>query len=146
HSLSIISATSFPTKASIDSVVIAVIGGIGLLSGPFLGAAVVQGATFLPLDSAGLAATSLGQLLIIMYLPGGLGSLVTPIRDRLAGFLARTAGVDVEAAYAAERGFNATGTGSGPAPVLSAGHRRHRAASSGALLEAHGLRKSFGGV
>ncbi|MDP9181698.1 MAG: ATP-binding cassette domain-containing protein [Actinomycetota bacterium] len=146
HSLSIISATSFPTKASIDAVVIAVIGGIGLLSGPFLGAAVVQGATFLPLDSAGLAATALGQLIIIMYLPGGLGSLVTPVRDRLAGFLARRAGVDVEAAYNAERGFNTSGTGSGPAPVLGAGHRRHRAQSTGALLEAHELRKSFGGV
>ncbi|HUR51644.1 MAG TPA: ATP-binding cassette domain-containing protein [Mycobacteriales bacterium] len=146
HSLSVISATSFPTKASIDAVVMAVIGGIGLLSGPFLGAAVVQGATFLPLDSAGLAATSLGQLLIIMYLPGGLGSLVAPVRDRIANLLARRAGVDVEAAYAAERGFNASGTGSGPAPVLTSGHRRHRAASSGALLEANGLRKSFGGI
>ena len=73
HSLSLIGSSSFPTRASIDVVVIAVIGGIGLLYGPFLGAAVVQGATFLPLDSAGLAATALGQLLIIMYLPGGLG-------------------------------------------------------------------------
>jgi ABC-type branched-subunit amino acid transport system ATPase component/ABC-type branched-subunit amino acid transport system permease subunit len=148
HSLSIISATSFPTKASIDIVVMTVIGGIGLLSGPILGAAVVIGVPAIPIfgDAAGLAATALGQLLIIMYLPGGLGSLVTPVRDRLAGLLARGAGIDVEAAYAAERGFNTTGTGSGPAPVLGAGHRRHRAASSGALLEAHGLRKSFGGI
>jgi ABC-type branched-subunit amino acid transport system ATPase component/ABC-type branched-subunit amino acid transport system permease subunit len=148
HSLSIISATSFPTNASVNAVVIAVIGGIGLLWGPFLGAALVQGAPHLPLlgDAAGLAATALGQLLIIMYLPGGLGSLVTPVRDRVAGLLARRAGVDVEAAYAAERGFNATGTGSGPAPSLGTTHRRHRPATSGALLEANGLRKSFGGV
>ena len=145
HSLSLIGATSFPTRASIDVVVLAVIGGIGLLSGPILGAAVVQGATFLPLDSAGLAATALGQLLIIMYLPGGLGSLVAPVRDRIAGALARRAGVDVEAAYAAERGFNESGTGSGAAPGLAV-PRQRRAAASGALLEATMLRKSFGGV
>ncbi len=145
HSLSLIGATSFPTRASIDVVVIAVIGGIGLLYGPFLGAAVVQGATFLPLDSAGLAATAFGQLLIIMYLPGGLGSLVTPARDRIANRLARRAGVDVDAVYAAERGFNASGTGSGAAPALTVPrHRRHGA--SGVLLQATGLRKSFGGV
>ncbi|MDT7572931.1 MAG: hypothetical protein QOE05_3105 [Actinomycetota bacterium] len=145
HSLAQIGATSFPTQASIDVVVIAVIGGIGLLSGPLLGALVVQGATFLPLDSAGLAATALGQLLIIMYLPGGLGSLVAPVRNRVANALARRSGVDVEAAYAEERGFNATGTGSGVKPQLPAAPRR-RAAATGALLEVTGLRKSFGGV
>jgi ABC-type branched-subunit amino acid transport system ATPase component/ABC-type branched-subunit amino acid transport system permease subunit len=145
HSLSLIGATSFPTRASIDVVVIAVIGGIGLLFGPFLGAALVQGATFLPLDSAGLAATALGQLLIIMYLPGGLGSLVAPIRDRMANALAKRAGVDVEAAYNAERGFNTSGTGSGERPALAVPrHRRHN--RPGPLLEATGLRKSFGGV
>jgi ABC-type branched-subunit amino acid transport system ATPase component/ABC-type branched-subunit amino acid transport system permease subunit len=145
HSLSLIGATSFPTRASIDVVVITVIGGIGLLSGPILGAFLVQGATFLPLDSAGLAATALGQLLIILYLPGGLGSLVAPVRNRVASFLAGRAGVDVEAAYAAERGFNASGTGSGATPSLVVPKHR-RAAASGALLEATGLRKSFGGV
>jgi ABC-type branched-subunit amino acid transport system ATPase component/ABC-type branched-subunit amino acid transport system permease subunit len=145
HSLSLIGAQAFPTRASIDVVVIAVIGGIGLLSGPLLGAAVVQGATFLPLDSAGLAATSLGQLLIIMYIPGGLGSLVTPLRDRVANALARRAAVDVEAAYAAERGFNATGTGTGQRPRLRV-PRQRRTSPSGLLLEANSLRKSFGGV
>jgi ABC-type branched-subunit amino acid transport system ATPase component/ABC-type branched-subunit amino acid transport system permease subunit len=146
HSLSFMNGASFPTKTSIDVVVMAVIGGIGLLSGPFLGAALVQGATFVPLDSAGLAVSSLGQLLIIMYLPGGLGSLVAPVRDRVAGALARRAGVDVEAAYNAERGFNESGTGSGPAPVLKAGRRRPRPSTSGALLEALGLVKAFGGI
>ncbi len=92
HSLAQIGATSFPTRASIDVVVIAVIGGLGLLYGPVLGAIVVQGATFLPLDAAGLAATALGQLLIIMYLPGGLGSLVAPLRNRIANALAARAG------------------------------------------------------
>ena len=142
HSLSLIGASSFPTRASIDVVVIAVIGGIGLLYGPFLGAAVVQGATFLPLDTAGLAATAFGQLLIIMYLPGGLGALVTPARDRVAGWLARRAGVDVAAAYAAERGFDADGA----RPATPPASPRRRRSVSRPLLQAHGLRKSFGGV
>jgi ABC-type branched-subunit amino acid transport system ATPase component/ABC-type branched-subunit amino acid transport system permease subunit len=145
HSLSLISATSFPTNVSIDVVKMTVIGGLGLLSGPVIGSVFVQGVTFLPLDSAGLAATAFGQLLVIMYLPGGLGSLVAPIRDRVANGLARRAGVDVDAVYAAERGFSSYGSQSGAAPVLRAARRR-RAAVSGALLEVHGLRKSFGGV
>ena len=142
HSLSLIGATAFPTKASIDVVVIAVIGGIGLLYGPFLGAVVVQGATYVHLDNAGLAATAFGQLLIIMYLPGGLGSLVTPARDRVASALARRAGVDVDAVYAAERGFSASSSGATPALTVP----RRRTSASGVLLEARGLRKSFGGV
>lgn len=145
HSLSLIGATSFPTQASIDAVVIAVIGGIGLLTGPLLGTALVQGATFLPLDSAGLAATSLGQLLIILYLPGGLGSLVAPLRDRVVGVLGRRAGVDVDAAYAAERGFTSSPPAARTASPAVAPPRRHTAAA-GVLLAADGLRKSFGGV
>ena len=144
HAIQIVSPASFPIDASINAVVIAVIGGLGLLAGPFLGAALVQGATFLPLDAAGLAATSLGQLLVIMYLPGGFGSLVPPIRDRLANFLARRAGVDIEAAYAEERGFDEDGTETGPAPVLQRERTRHRADVP--FLEARGLVKSFGGV
>ncbi|MCU1595255.1 MAG: putative transporter ATPase and permease protein [Frankiales bacterium] len=146
HSLSLIGATSFPTRASIDVVVMAVIGGIGLLYGPFLGAILVQGVPLVfTFGAAGLAGTALGQLLIIMYLPGGLGSLVAPVRDRIANALARRAGLDVDAIYAAERGFNESGTGSGVKPALVVPKQRRNAAS-GALLEAKGIRKSFGGV
>ncbi|MCW2571949.1 MAG: putative transporter ATPase and permease protein [Frankiales bacterium] len=145
HSLSLISSTSFPTNVSIDVVKMTVIGGLGLLTGPVIGAVFVQGVTFLPLDSAGLAATAFGQLLIIMYLPRGLGSVVTPLRDKVANALARRAGVDVDAVYAAERGFASYRAEGGEAPQLLA-PRRRRAAVTGVLLEATGLRKSFGGV
>ncbi len=136
HSLAQIGATSFPTRASIDVVVIAVIGGLGLLYGPVLGAIVVQGATFLPLDSAGLAATALGQLLIIMYLPGGLGSLVAPVRNRIANALAAKAGVDVEQAYADERGLRgerrpAGHHATGPAGTAAAPRRAVGCAAGG---------------
>jgi ABC-type branched-subunit amino acid transport system ATPase component len=142
HSLSSISAASFPVTASINIVVMTVIGGIGLLAGPFLGALVVIGVPLVfTFGAAGLAATSLGQLLIIMYLPGGLGSLVAPLRDLVAGRFARRAGIDLEQAYATERGFDSPRE-EGPAPLPTIRPRR----APGPLLEVTGLRKSFGGV
>jgi ABC-type branched-subunit amino acid transport system ATPase component/branched-subunit amino acid ABC-type transport system permease component len=159
QSLPTLSGAAFPISLSLNAVAVAVIGGLSLLSGPFIGAAVVQGATFLPLDSLGLAATALGQLLIILYFPSGLGGLVTPLRDRWAGFWGRRAGIDVEAAFAAERGFavdgGATARVGTEAPAVSAprvsalnGHHSHRRLTAGGdtILEATGLVKSFGGV
>src|SRR5205823_11294752 len=95
HSLSRIGANTFPTGASVDAVKMAVIGGLGVLSGPLLGALFIQGIPHLPLDTAGLAATSFGQLLIILYIPKGLVGLVEPLRNRLAVRLAGWSGVDV---------------------------------------------------
>ncbi|MFN2537443.1 MAG: ATP-binding cassette domain-containing protein [Mycobacteriales bacterium] len=145
HSLASLSSESFQTSLSIDVVKIAVLGGIGLLTGPVLGAVFVEGVQFLHFGALGLAATSFGQLLVIMYLPGGLGGLVTPARDRIANALARRAGVDVDAVYSAERGFNDYDAGSGVAPALERPKRRRHSAS-GVLLEVTDLRKSFGGV
>jgi ABC-type branched-subunit amino acid transport system ATPase component/ABC-type branched-subunit amino acid transport system permease subunit len=145
HSLASLSSESFQTSLSIDVVKMAVLGGIGLLSGPVLGAVFVSGVQFLHFGNLGLAATSFGQLIVIMYLPGGLGGLVTPFRDRLANVLAKRAGVDIDAVYRAERGFNEYDAGAGVAPKLER-PRRRRHAASGVLLEVTDLRKSFGGV
>ena len=128
--------------------VITVIGGISLLSGPIIGAIFVIGIpAFLPLDSAGLAATALGQLLIVLYLPAGLGALAEPARDRIIKALGRRAGLDVEAAYAEV----ATAAGSRDSAVarshavpVPAGARLRPPGS--VLLRADGLVKSFGGV
>ena len=68
-----------------------VLGGIGLLSGPLIGALFVIGVpSFVPLDSAGLAASKIGALLLILYAPGGIAQLVKPIRDRVIARLARS--------------------------------------------------------
>ncbi|MCU1587365.1 MAG: putative transporter ATPase and permease protein, partial [Frankiales bacterium] len=148
HALSRIGSTSFPTSASISVVVMTVIGGLSLLSGPILGALFVIGLpAFLPLDSAGLAASALGQLLIILYLPAGLGGLAEPIRDRIVKALGRRAGVDVDAAYSeVATAAGSTGTTTvreRTAPVRPA--ERLRPPGS-VLLRADGLVKSFGGV
>lgn len=107
HSLSLISVTAFPSVASINVVVMAVVGGIGILSGPLLGAIFVIGVpAFVPLDSAGLAATSLGLLFVILYAPGGIAQIVQPLRDRLVDRLARRAGLDVEMIRAQSEGVS----------------------------------------
>ncbi len=157
HALSYVGADTFPVTMSIEVVKIAVIGGISMLAGPLVGAAVVMGVpAFVPLGTAGLAATSLGQLLIIMYLPKGLVQVVVPLRDRIARYLGDRAGIDVDAAFARRDG-HAEHT---PQPQVSRpneGKPRAVAASAasamlnghrpaGKILQAQGLQKSFGGV
>jgi ABC-type branched-subunit amino acid transport system ATPase component len=53
--------------------------------------------------------------------------------------------VDVDAVYAAERGFSSSSTGTAAGPALDRPKRRRRSAS-GNLLEVSDVRKSFGGV
>jgi ABC-type branched-subunit amino acid transport system ATPase component/ABC-type branched-subunit amino acid transport system permease subunit len=142
HSLSQIGANTFPVTASIDVAVITVIGGMSVLAGPLVGAAVVLGVpAFLPLDAAGLAATKLGLLLLILYFPGGVTQNLQGTRDRLARRLAARFGVTVQEAEAAA-----------PAGVrLEALTRRHEARPvlrlpGTPLLAAVDLRKHFGGI
>src|SRR5581483_9444250 len=83
-----IDAAAFPVGLSFDAAAMAVIGGLGLLAGPVLGALYIAGLPrYLPLDNAGLMATALGWLLLVLYVPGGLAQLIRPIRTRLLNFL-----------------------------------------------------------
>jgi len=148
HGLSIVSASSYPTVFSVDLVKMVVIGGLGIMVGPLIGALVVLALPlFVPLDTAGLAATSLGQLLIIMYLPGGFAQLVEPLRNRVIRAIGRRAGIDVDAAYAA-----ATPTGEVGVPRTATHVRELSLASSkrkppgSLLLRATDLSRTFGGV
>src|SRR3712207_4323771 len=109
HGLLRVTFSSFPTQTSVDVVKMMVIGGVGIMSGPVLGALFVLAVpAFLPLDTAGLAASSFGQLLIIMYLPGGIAQVIEPLRNRVVRFIGRRAGMDVDRAFA-----EATPTGEG---------------------------------
>ncbi|MEZ5220574.1 MAG: ATP-binding cassette domain-containing protein [Ilumatobacteraceae bacterium] len=142
HSLPSVSARSFPVGASIDVVAMAAIGGIGLMSGAVLGAVYVVGVPrFVPLDTAGLAATSLGWLVLLLYAPGGLARLVAPLRLRVLRSLARRAGADPSVL---DRGAPERATASptrialpaAPAPVGDAV----------TALAARGLHKRYGGI
>jgi ABC-type branched-subunit amino acid transport system ATPase component/ABC-type branched-subunit amino acid transport system permease subunit len=151
HSLSSIDATTFATQSSIDVVVMTVIGGVSVLVGPIIGAFYVLGVPLLPLDSAGLAATQLGGLLLILFLPGGLAGAVTPIRDRLVGWIGRRHGVDLSETPALPAALAAGVLGApainGATGVLgpAAGNGAGRVGRS-VLLEADGLVKRFGGI
>jgi ABC-type branched-subunit amino acid transport system ATPase component len=99
-----------------------------------------------------VAASALGQLLVIMYLPAGLGGLAEPLRDRVVKMLGRRAGYDVDAIYADV----ATAAGSAQtAPTTERARAPRRLPVPTAeqlqppgsvLLEVRELRKSFGGV
>ncbi|HET7530422.1 MAG TPA: branched-chain amino acid ABC transporter permease/ATP-binding protein [Mycobacteriales bacterium] len=156
HSLSNISASTFPAKASIDVVVMTVLGGVSVLAGPIIGSAWVLGLPLLKIGNIALAATSLGVLGIILWKPGGLIQLVEPLRDRVVKAIARRHGVDPEPAYAGEDAV--TVDPATPAPSLASLREESDAGSGGAvpgqrqpspgatLLEAQHLSKRFGGV
>jgi ABC-type branched-subunit amino acid transport system ATPase component/ABC-type branched-subunit amino acid transport system permease subunit len=150
HALSSIGTSTFPAHFSIDVVVMTVLGGVGVLVGPILGAVWVLGLPLLNIGNLALAATNLGALGLILWKPGGLIQLVQPARDRLVKAIARWHGIDPELAYAGEdvvqdrpRSLKELATVHVGSPVAIA---TMRPAPGTTLLEARHLSKSFGGV
>jgi ABC-type branched-subunit amino acid transport system ATPase component/ABC-type branched-subunit amino acid transport system permease subunit len=136
NSLSYIGPTTFDPQISIDVVVMTVIGGVSTLAGPILGAFYVLGLPLLPLDSAGLAATQLGALILILQLPGGLASAVEPMRDGIVRWVARRHGVGPQTAPLPVPAIRLEVTVPGTAPDMN----------GATLLKATNLHKHFGGV
>jgi ABC-type branched-subunit amino acid transport system ATPase component/branched-subunit amino acid ABC-type transport system permease component len=125
-----ITAANFPSSQSITIVAAAVLGGLQGVFGSLLGALYLVGIPrFLPLDNAGLAATSFGWLALLLAAPQGIGGLL----NRVAASFSRS-------------------TGDGPAPItrpaaFSLGRFAHqREPFNGIVLEARGLQKFYGGV
>jgi ABC-type branched-subunit amino acid transport system ATPase component/ABC-type branched-subunit amino acid transport system permease subunit len=151
HSLSSIGASTFPVGASVDVVVMTVLGGISVLAGPIIGAAWVLGLPLLNIGNIALAATSLGALGLILWKPGGLIQLVEPLRDRVVRTIARWHGVDPAPLYA---GDGVVESMPASRPTLASLRDSDGAAVPGlrqpspgaTLLEARHLSKSFGGV
>jgi ABC-type branched-subunit amino acid transport system ATPase component/ABC-type branched-subunit amino acid transport system permease subunit len=140
HAFSNISARQFSSQYSIDVVVMTVVGGIGLLAGPVLGVLFVKGVpAFVPIRSVALFATRLGLLLLIMYFPGGLVQLVSPLRDRTIRWIARRFGVDA-----------APDAQTGDAPFVASARAAPAAASArqagATLLRVEHVSKRYGGV
>jgi ABC-type branched-subunit amino acid transport system ATPase component/ABC-type branched-subunit amino acid transport system permease subunit len=144
HAFANVGAPTFPVGASIDVVVMSVLGGVSTLVGPLLGVAVVIGVpAFVDLDAAGLFATKAGVLLVILAFPGGLSQAADPLRGRVGRALARRAGLDVTPAI---------GDPAPDADALAPDEIRVEPADRApqpigdVLLTATGLSKSFGGV
>ena len=146
HALSRVSPTAFPIGASIDVAAMTVLGGIGVLAGPLIGAFYIIGIPkFLPLDNAGLAATALGWLVLILYFPGGIAQMLKPARDRAIDLVARLAGIDARRV----RAMDDVGETDAHAPTGGLVLERRIASgptNDGPLLVVEGVEKAFGGV
>jgi ABC-type branched-subunit amino acid transport system ATPase component/ABC-type branched-subunit amino acid transport system permease subunit len=147
-----ISATTFSPQTSIDIVAMTVIGGVSILAGPIIGALYVLGIPeFVPLDSAGLAATRFGALILILYLPGGIAQLLQPLRDYIVKWIGRRRGLDIDAIYGESESAEDTATSSVTVvprqrPSVLDAALVEAPIQGRKLLEARNLRKRFGGV
>ena len=164
-----ISAALFTPRGSVDAVSIAVIGGLGGVVGPLLGALYLIGIPRLfDLGLTPLAALNAGWLILILEQPRGLSALLAKVRDGYCGAVARRRGL--MHAPAGEPGLAPTAGGSpvpdelalgarapddpplaqpalrlGPVKSPAAGDRAGRERPED-LLVAEGLSKRFGGT
>jgi branched-chain amino acid transport system permease protein len=86
---------SFDPEVSVRLFSMVVIGGLGSLPGALLGAAYVRGAEFFLPAGWELLASGFGILLLLMFLPEGLGGLLYTIRDGILRRIARRRGLVV---------------------------------------------------
>ena len=87
--------TPFIAAQSLNVLTAAVVGGLGSLAGAVIGAIYLQGGIwFLPQDWR-LLPSGVGVLLVLMVLPGGIGSILFRGRDGLLRTIARRRGIVV---------------------------------------------------
>ncbi|QMW65087.1 ATP-binding cassette domain-containing protein [Mumia sp. ZJ1417] len=95
HGQTTLTVNSFPASASIDVVALTVVGGLGLVAGPMVGALIIVGLPgMVALGIPGQALLAIGWLLVVVLLPDGLGGVAMRMRDRWYDRLARRAGID----------------------------------------------------
>jgi ABC-type branched-subunit amino acid transport system ATPase component len=151
HNLSVVSVESFPLNASINAAAIAALGGLSLVSGSIVGALyIIAVPAFVPLDAAGLAATSLGWLFIVVRFPGGIAQAVAPVRDRLARRMV-SAAAGPEAEEGAQGGEAVALRIADADRALADGERTWAAPAAtartdGCVLRAKGMTKRYGGL
>lgn len=87
HGIELFNEGSFEVADSLRLVAMTVIGGLGSIPGTIAGAFFVVGTDRLIPDFK-LLTTSVGLLALLLYLPGGFGSIISGGRDRLVGFIA----------------------------------------------------------
>lgn len=130
---STVTAANFPSSQSITIVAAAVLGGLQGVFGSLLGALYLVGVPrFVPLDNAGLAATSFGWLALLLLAPQGIGGLLNRLLARISAMtVAKTPTAEPGAAFSLGTfSRNASRAANGEEP----------------LLDVTGLAKSYGGV
>jgi branched-chain amino acid transport system permease protein len=90
-----LSATAYTPTASLAVFSMAVIGGLGSVTGGVLGAAYFIGVQYFAPQSLRILAVGAGQLFLLLILPGGLGTVVARMRDGALRTLARRRGIRV---------------------------------------------------
>lgn len=88
-------ADAFGPQVSLQVFSLAVIGGLGSLSGAVLGAVYLRGAEFFLPAGWDRVASGFGVLVLLLVAPGGLGELADRARLRLLRHLAARRGIDV---------------------------------------------------
>ncbi len=144
HSRPLLTPTDFPATSSIDVVVLAVVGGISIVSGPVIGSFLVIGIPLIagldPTASAGLQTVF---LVLVLFRPSGFLSFMVPVRDWLIEEIARRKGLDprVNDAVVAPRK-----TPLASELLLAPTGDSHRPTLVGAMLELDGVSRAFGGI
>ncbi|GLW33197.1 ABC transporter permease subunit [Actinoplanes regularis] len=149
---------TFPAAASIDVVALAVVGGLARPGGALLGALVIVGLPALvPLGIAGQAVLTLAWLLIVIFLPEGLGGPLAAAVSRLPRWR-RTPAVAPPGVSSDPPSSHPPLPGHPSEEPDDSGARGHwqvrelpverlePAEGPGPLLEVAGVRRSFGGV
>jgi ABC-type branched-subunit amino acid transport system permease subunit len=98
HGVETFQVASFPVSDSLRVVSMTIIGGLASIPGTVIGAFVVVGIDRLvEVQYLKLLSTSVGLLVLLLYLPGGIGQLLYAGRDRIVAVLTRRAGIEVSA-------------------------------------------------
>jgi branched-chain amino acid transport system permease protein len=85
-----VDAASFPVTTSLVLFSAVVIGGLGSMSGAVIGALFFEGIQyFVKVDALQQLTTGIGLIVVLAFLPGGLGSLFFSTRDAALRLLAR---------------------------------------------------------
>ncbi len=102
HHQQALGVSAYEAEDSIRVFTMTVIGGLGSVPGALLGAVYVQATSWVQgvvpdgyEALVGFLGTGIGLLFVLMLLPGGLGSLIYFVRDRLLRFVARRRGIIV---------------------------------------------------
>jgi ABC-type branched-subunit amino acid transport system ATPase component/ABC-type branched-subunit amino acid transport system permease subunit len=150
HGQSQLTVNSFPADASIDVVAVTVIGGLTVTLGPLIGALLIVGLPALTgMGTVGQAALAIAWLLVVIFLPDGLGGVLVRGRDQLYDWLARRHGIDplrerhgvVESSDQASSPLHERPRLEGLVPRVAPTGQR-----GGPILTVDGVSRRFGGV
>ena len=162
-----VSAETINVQLSIDAVIVTVVGGIGSLAGPVIGALYIFGipALFEIENNEALAALSAAWLILLIYQPNGIAGLYSVVIRRVEDLIARFRGIDPKVARATVTGdesesleassrlFHHEPVGEGPGVGLDASTvvepvagRGEREAEVRPLLSVRDITRRFGGL